>query len=147
MLDGDVPSVQSSHSDFNKLIHSLWFCGGFAGGSDSKESACSAGDPGSTPGLERSPGEGNDNPLQNSCLENLMEVHRVSESQTPLSNYHTHTCCFVSSEVSIHSQKWLQKLRGTSTWEQDACAARVLLWPSGCPIFAFPEGSLQPALR
>ena len=43
---------------------------GFPGGSDGKESACNVGDPGSTPGLERSPGEGNGNPLQNSCLEN-----------------------------------------------------------------------------
>jgi len=31
------------------------------------------GDPGSIPGLRRSPGEGNDNPLQNSCLEDLMD--------------------------------------------------------------------------
>ena len=35
-----------------------------------KESACNAGDPGSIPGSERSPGEGNGNPLQYSCLEN-----------------------------------------------------------------------------
>ena len=39
-------------------------------GSNSKESVCNAGDPGSTPGLGRSPGEGNDLPLQYSCLEN-----------------------------------------------------------------------------
>ena len=38
-----------------------------------KESACSAGDLGSSPGLGRSPGEGNDNPLQYSCLENPMD--------------------------------------------------------------------------
>ena len=38
-----------------------------------KESACSAGDPGSVPGLGRSPGEGNGNPLLYSCLENLMD--------------------------------------------------------------------------
>ena len=38
-----------------------------------KESACSAGDAGSTPGWGRSPGEGNGNPLQYPCLENLME--------------------------------------------------------------------------
>jgi len=43
---------------------------GFPGCSVSKESACNAGDPGSVPGLERSPGEGNDYPLQYSCLEN-----------------------------------------------------------------------------
>ena len=42
----------------------------FPGGSDSKESACSAGDPGWTPGLGRSPGEWNGNPFQYSCLEN-----------------------------------------------------------------------------
>ena len=39
----------------------------------SKESACSAGDPGSIPGLGQSPGEGNGNPFQYSCLENPME--------------------------------------------------------------------------
>ena len=39
----------------------------------SKVSACSAGDPGSIPGSERSPGEGNGNPLQYSCLENPMD--------------------------------------------------------------------------
>ena len=38
-----------------------------------KESACQAGDPGSIPGLGRSPGEGNGNPLQYSCLENPMD--------------------------------------------------------------------------
>ena len=38
-----------------------------------KESACNAGDPGSIPGLGRSPGEGNGNPLQYSCLENPMD--------------------------------------------------------------------------
>ena len=43
---------------------------GFPGGSDGKESAYSAGDRGLIPGLGRSPGEGNDNPLQYSCLEN-----------------------------------------------------------------------------
>ena len=42
---------------------------GLPGGSDGKESACKAGYPGSIPGWERSPGEGNGNPLQYSCLE------------------------------------------------------------------------------
>ena len=46
---------------------------GFPGGSDSKVSACNVGDPGSIPGLGRSPGEGNNNPLQYSCLENSMD--------------------------------------------------------------------------
>jgi len=43
---------------------------GFLGVSDGKKSACSAGYLGSIPGLGRSPGEGNGNPLQYSCLVN-----------------------------------------------------------------------------
>ena len=43
----------------------------FPGGSDGKEFACNAGDLGLIPGMGRSPGEGNANPLQYSCLENL----------------------------------------------------------------------------
>ena len=65
----------------------------FLGGSDSKESACNAGDLGSIPGSGRSPGEGNGNPLQYSCLENLMDggVWQVTpcgitKSPTGLSN-------------------------------------------------------------
>ena len=46
---------------------------GFPHSSVSKESACNAGDLGSIPGLGRSSGEGNDNPLQCSCLENPMD--------------------------------------------------------------------------
>ena len=61
----------------------LWWLGG-------KESACNAGDLGSIPGLGRSPGEGNANPLQYSYLENPMDrgawwatVHRIAkESDT-----------------------------------------------------------------
>ena len=45
----------------------------FPGGSDGKVSAYNAGDPGSIPGSERSPGEGNGKPLQYSCLENPMD--------------------------------------------------------------------------
>ena len=58
---------------------------GFPGGSDGKQSACSAGDPGSIPGSGRFPGEGSGNPLQCSCLGNPMDrgarrvaVHGVS---------------------------------------------------------------------
>ena len=58
-------------------------------GSDSKESACSAGDPGLIPGSGRSPGEGKGNPLQYPCLENsidwgawLATDHGVAESDT-----------------------------------------------------------------
>ena len=61
----------------------------FLGGSDGKESACNAGDPGLIPGLGRSPRGGYGNPLQYSCLENPMDrgawkatVHGVEKSQT-----------------------------------------------------------------
>ena len=46
---------------------------GFTVGSDSKDSACNTGDPGSIPGSGRSPGEENGYPLQYSCLENSMD--------------------------------------------------------------------------
>ena len=45
----------------------------FPGGSDGKVSACNAADPGSIPGLGKSPGEENGNPLQYSCLGNHMD--------------------------------------------------------------------------
>ena len=45
----------------------------FPGGSEGKVSACNAADPGSIPGYGRFHGEGNSNPLQYSCLENLMD--------------------------------------------------------------------------
>ena len=61
----------------------------FPGGSDGKESACNAGDPGSIPGLGRSPGEGNGYLLQYSCLEKSIDrevwqarVHGVAKNQT-----------------------------------------------------------------
>ena len=46
---------------------------GFPGGAEVKASACNVGDLGLIPGLGRSPGEGNGNPLQYSCLENPMD--------------------------------------------------------------------------
>ena len=66
---------------------------GFPSGSDVKESACNAGDPGSIPESGRSPGEGYGIPLQYSCLDNPMyrgawrsAVDGVSKSQTGLSD-------------------------------------------------------------
>ena len=68
------------------------------GDSDGKEAACSAGDTGLILGSGRSPREGDDNPLQYSCLENSMDrgtwwaiVHGVTKSWTRLSNWHTHS--------------------------------------------------------
>ena len=61
----------------------------FPGGLDGKASAHNVGDLGMIPGLERSPGEGNGNPFQYSCLKNPMDggVHGVSESQTQLRDF------------------------------------------------------------
>ena len=63
---------------------------GFPGGSDSKESACNAGDLSLIPGLERSPGGGCGNPFQYTCLENSMDrgawcatVHGITKRVKP----------------------------------------------------------------
>ena len=58
----------SNNTDYLETV-----CPNFPGGSDSKASAYNVGHPGSIPGSGRSPGEGNGNPLQYSCLENPMD--------------------------------------------------------------------------
>ena len=72
--------------------HTQW-PSGFSGGSGVKTPRASAGDMGWIPGSERSPGKGNGNPLQYSCLGNPMDrgawwalVHSVAKSQTQLSD-------------------------------------------------------------
>ena len=67
---------------------------GYPGGSEVKAFACNAGDLGLIPGSGRSPGEGNGNPLQYSCLENPMDggawwatVHGVAKSRKRLSDF------------------------------------------------------------
>ena len=80
---------------------------GFTGVSDSKESACNAGDMVSIPGLGRSSAEGNGNPLQYACLENSMDrrawqgtVHGVTKSRVQPSDFHF---CMNNHIVFIHS--------------------------------------------
>ena len=77
----------------------------FPRGSVGKESACNA-DLGSNPGLGRSPGEGNGNLLQCSCLENPMDrgawqgtVHGATKSQTQLSEFHFSLLTFIKLQV------------------------------------------------
>ena len=55
---------------------------GFPGGSEVKASAYNTGDPGSIPGPGRSPGEGNGNPLQYSCLENPLKSMKRQKDRT-----------------------------------------------------------------
>ena len=81
----------------------------FPGGSEVKVSACNAGDLGLIPGLERSPGEGTGNPLQDSCLENPIDgeawwapVRGVARSRTQLGNF-TFTF-FPSLSISLVAQ-------------------------------------------
>ena len=85
-------------------------CMSFPCGSDGKESAWNARDPGLIPGLGRCPGEGNGNPLQYSCLEKPMDrggwqvtVHEVTKSQTQLSDWHFHT--WAHSEVGKSKER------------------------------------------
>ena len=70
---------------YNNTVLPLWLCG--------EESTCNAEELGSVPGSRRSPGEGNDNPLQYCCLENPMDrevwratVHGVAKSWIQLSD-------------------------------------------------------------
>ena len=94
-------------------LYDLW---GFLCVSDGKESTCNAGGLDSIPGLGRSHGEGNGNPLQYPCLENLMDrgawwaaVHGVAKSWTRLRLTHTHNMyipwrkkiCYFLSKVHI----------------------------------------------
>ena len=72
-----------------ELIAHVYVKKSFPCGSDGEESACNAGDLGSISGLGRSPGEGNGNPLQYSCLEKSMDkgawqaaAHGITKSQT-----------------------------------------------------------------
>ena len=106
-----------------------WACSqgyalGFPDGSVGKESICNAGDTrdlDSIPGSGRSPGEGNGNPLQYSCLKNPMDgdwwatVQRVTRSWTQLS-IHTRPCKYSISPwfhqptLELHSESCLQQL-------------------------------------
>ena len=78
------------------------------GGSDGKASAYNAGDSGSIPGLGRSPGEENGNPLQYSCLENSMDggawwatVHGVTKSRTRLRDFNVNVSTTVVATVVV----------------------------------------------
>ena len=92
------------------LIYFTWLntLRGFPGVSDGKESACSAGDLDLISGSGRSPGEGNGNPLQNSCLEISMNrgtcwatVHRVTRSRKEL-DMTEHGYTFTFNPLKIH---------------------------------------------
>ena len=96
---------------------------GFPGSSEVKVSACNVGDPGSIPGSGRSPGEGNGNPLQYSCLENPMDrgtwwatVHGVAESRARLSDF-----TFTMGSLIFFFSVLTAKLLGHCPWDTTAC--------------------------
>ena len=89
LVDGECSHEIKRHLFFERKVMT-----NLPGGSEVKTSACNAGDLGSIPGLGRSPGEGNGNPLQYSCLESPMAggacwatVYGVTKSWTQLSDW------------------------------------------------------------
>ena len=90
-----TPHIFFIHSSVNGHLGCIHvYIVGFPGGSDGKAFTHNEGDPGLIPVSGRSPGEGNGNPLQYSCLENSMDrgawwatVHGVTKSQTQLSDF------------------------------------------------------------
>ena len=86
MINAGLDEAQDGIQIAGRNINNLRNANDFPGGSDGKESAYNVGDPGSIPGLGRSPGEGSGNPFQYSCLENPKDgeawyatVHGVSK--------------------------------------------------------------------
>ena len=120
-----LPSILSSISVFfnESFLHirlpNYWsFSFSFPGGSEVKASACNVGDLGSIPGLGRSPGEGNGNPLQYSCLENPMDgggwwatVHGVAKESDLIERRHAHRVYLnvVSSLFRIGAKSFIRR--------------------------------------
>ena len=120
-------NVNQSAKDCIVIFLVLFYVVHFSGGSDGKASACNVGDPGSTPGSGRPPGEGNGNPLQSSCLGNPMDagawwptVHGVAKSWTRLSDF-TFTCCTHLTPISgcminLNREIWNDYIDSTVLW-------------------------------
>ena len=99
----------------------------FPGGSDSKESACNAGDPGSIPGLGRCPAEGNNNPVEPCGLQSMGSQRIECDLAT-----HTHTCSQLR-RCSTHCTA--EKVRSTSINLRTLfCFSWLILVPSRNPI-------------
>ena len=121
---------------------------GFPDSSVGKESACSAGDPGSIPGLGKSSGEGKGYPLQCSGLENSMDciVHGVAKSQTQLSDFHF----IITPSHHYHNEKpsfpLVSSLFSSLYYQYvslNSCQSRIL-----CSVQSLPASALaQPQFR
>ena len=119
-----IPVMTNSrlNTHLKRFGHVYLYMWGFPGGSEVKVSASNAGDLGSIPGLGRSPGEGNGNPLQYSCPENPMDggawwatVHGVAKSQTRLSDF--------TSPIHLTMKKWLmhESIQGSHSTSDYEC--------------------------
>ena len=117
---------------------------GFPGGSNSKESACNAGDSCSIPGLGRSPGEGNGNPLQHSCLENSSmdrgawkpTVHGIAKSL-----WHLPDDCNASSTFHTEMNVLYCPFSSHHTWPGQPWAGRKCTFSSSTPCTTSVGGS------
>ena len=108
---------------------------GFPCGSDIKDSAYNAGGLGSIPGSGRCPGEGNDNPLQYSCLENRMDRGLQSMGSQRVRHdreSHTHTCTFLwASQISdstTSSPGW------NNLWNKASMSSHTTRFCIFCPL-------------
>ena len=124
---------------------------GFPGGSEVKASACNVGDLGSIPGLGRSPGGGNSNPLQYYCLKNPMDggawwVHGVERIQTRLSDFTFTFTIFLQCAQSF-SCGWLFAIQWTVAHKAPLPMgfSRQEYW-NGFP-FPTPGGLLDPGIK
>ena len=124
-LQTQIISIQFKSFIYYRVFHSMIinvsFICQFPGGSEVKVSASSVGDLGSIPGSGRSPGEGNGNPLQYSCLENPMDreswqatVQGVAKSRTRLSNFTMGSN--IHNFIIIHRNKVVISLAIFSLW-------------------------------
>ena len=112
-----IAQIQKLITDFCSA-NAFFLMFGFPDGSEDKASACNAGDLDLMPGLGRSPGERNGNPLQYSCLEKPMDkracqapVHRAAKSQTRLSDFTFPSKAFTKSPVQFNSVQLLSRVR------------------------------------
>ena len=149
--------LQTSAGVLNGSTVRRWFKShDFPGGSDSKASAYNAGDPGSIPASGRSPGEGNGNPFQYSCLENPKDggawwaaVHGLTKSQTRLSDF-TFTFKSLVQFFGIFVYLWPFILFLSShligPWTLPKICQQLLRWvPPQRPVGASPQSLCLPS--
>ena len=100
----------------------------FPGGSDGKASAYNAGYLGSVPGSGRSPGEGNGNPLQYSCLENPMDQEEAMGSQRVRHDWATSLLLSFTFVCQLYFKKKGREEGRVEVVERKECLMREVYW-------------------